>query len=92
MEAVRSTVAGVTVSVTLAVAVPLPTVRLSKLPPETPVMCAVRLEASYRRPRRCPRQWSSVPVVAPSAMVISPWSVWMVVTPSEAFDSVAVNT
>ena len=31
---------------TLAVAVPVPTVRLSKLPPETPVMCAVRLEAS----------------------------------------------
>ena len=34
----------------------------------------------------------SVPVVAPSAMVMSPWSVWMVVTPCEAFDSVAVNT
>ena len=34
----------------------------------------------------------SVPVVAPSAMVMSPWSVWMVVTPCEASDSVAVNT
>src|SRR5258708_39678442 len=37
---------GVTVSTTLAVAVPLPTVRLSKLPPETPVMLAGRLEAA----------------------------------------------
>ena len=37
---------GVTVSLTLAVAVPVPTTRLSKPPPETPVMCAVRLEAS----------------------------------------------
>ena len=34
----------------------------------------------------------SVPVVAPSAIVMSPWSVWIVVTPCEAFDSVAVNT
>ena len=38
--------AAVIVSLTLAVAVPVPTTRLSKLPPETPVMCAVRLEAS----------------------------------------------
>ena len=32
------------------------------------------------------------PAVAPSAMVMSPWSVWIVVTPCEASDSVAVNT
>ena len=88
----RSTVAGVTVSVTLAVAVPLPTVRLSKLPPETPVMCAVRLEASLYTSSPLPEAMVSVPVVAPSAILMSPWSVWMVVTPSEAFDSVAVNT
>ena len=40
------TVAAVTVSLTLAVAVAVPTTRLSKPPPETPVMEAVRLEAS----------------------------------------------
>ena len=88
----RSTVAGVTVSVTLAVAVPLPTLRISKLPPETPVMCAVRLEASAIDVLAVARRNGQVPVVAPSAMLMSPWSVWMVVTPSEAFDSVAVNT
>ena len=40
------TVAAVTVSHTFAVAVAVPTVRLSKPPPVTPVMEAVRLEAS----------------------------------------------
>ena len=194
VEAVRSTVAGVTVSVTLAVAVPLPTIRLSKLPPETPVMLrrqaggvavdvlavargngqragggavgdadvalvgvdgghALRgvrqrrrehvvgagalgdrrgrevdggrgdgvgdvgrrraaaddqaLEVAAgdagdaapsgwrrrcRRPRRCPRQWSACRWWRRRRCVMSPWSVWMVVTPCEAFDSVAVNT
>ena len=40
------TVASVMVSLTCAVAVPVPTTRCSKLPPEVPVMVAVRLEAS----------------------------------------------
>ena len=55
-------------------------------------MCAVRLEASLYTSSPLPEAMVSVPVVAPSAILMSPWSVWMVVTPSEAFDSVAVNT
>ena len=80
------------VSVTLAVAVPEPTTRCSKLPPDTPVIVAVRLEASWYTSSPLPAAIVSVPVVAPSAIVMSPWSVWIVVTPCEASDSVAVNT
>ena len=84
--------AAVIVSLTLAVAVPVPTTRFSKLPPETPVIVRGQAGGVAVDVLAVARAIVSVPVVAPSAIVMSPWSVWMVVTPCEAFDSVAVNT
>ena len=57
------TVASVMVSLTCAVAVPVPTTRCSKLPPEVPVMVAVRLEASLIDVLAVARAIISVPVV-----------------------------
>jgi len=84
VEALRLTVASVLVFGDVGRPVPVPTTQVLKLPPEVPVMIAVRLERRWRRPLPLPTQAPAWPTVWPFAIVMSPWSVWIVVTPSEA--------
>src|SRR5258706_15615987 len=55
------------------------------------LILAVRLDASRYTSSPLPEAISSVPLVAPSAIVITPRSVLIVVTPCEALLSVAVK-
>ena len=84
-------VTGLTVSTMPAVALALPVLICSKLPPLAEVMVACRLLASLYTSSPLAPATTSVPLVWPSAMVIVPLSVTTVVTPCEAADSVAVK-
>ena len=75
----------------LAVAVAVPTVRFSKLPPLTPVMLALRLLASRYTSSPLLTGITRVPLKAPLLIVMTPWSVVTVVTPCEALLKVAVK-
>ena len=62
----------------------------SKLPPSAPVIALLMLPASLYTSSLAATWCTSVPLVAPSAIVMSPSVVWTVVTPWLAAPSIAV--